>query len=129
MVIVTILIVVIVLLVAMLFNPSANRIREVQNLLNKDRSVCDFINELDGWSISPMEINGLKILINSPMGVYPLYITYNGERPSNDEVKELHAKMTSEYSDVTRAHESGYTYEAYMERRWRRCPSRNISDY
>lgn len=129
MVVVNILVVVAVLIIAILFNPTAVRIRKIQSLLNKDRTVCDFINKLDGWSISPMEVDGLKLLINSPMGMYALYLTYNGERPSNDKVKELHAKMTDKYSHVTRAHESGYTYEAYMERWRRRCPSRNISDY
>lgn len=70
-------VVIVVLLV--FFNANANRIRKINNIINKDRSVCDFIISLNGWNISPVKVDGLRIVI-IPIGmpVYDLYITYDG---------------------------------------------------
>ena len=98
-----------------LFNPTANRIRSIQSLLNKDRSVSDVINSIDGWKISPIDGDGIKMLINSPLGIYALYITYKGERPDNDKIKELYEELTDENSIVTKAHMANMPVEAYMQ--------------
>lgn len=71
-------------------NPDAKRIRKIQSLLNKDRTICDFINTLDGWKIEPnlSSDRGLRIMINPvSMPMYALYITYKGRRPTNEEIK------------------------------------------
>lgn len=38
------------------------------------------------------------------MPIYPLYITYNQQRPNNKEVKNLYWELTNENSIVTKAH-------------------------
>lgn len=39
-------VVLIICFIAFFFNPTTVRIRKIQSLLNKDRSVCDVINSL-----------------------------------------------------------------------------------
>ena len=73
-------VVIIVLLV--FFNDNANRIRKINNIINKDRSVCDFILSLDGWNVSTTETEGLRVIITPIwMPRYSLYLTYKGKRP------------------------------------------------
>lgn len=106
-----------VVIVALLlfFNTNANIISKINNIINKDRSVCDFIISLKGWDISPVEVDGLRIVI-TPMGlpVYHLYITYNGQRPSNDKIRELHYKLTNDNSIVYKAHKMNMPLESYV---------------
>lgn len=100
------------------FNPDAQRIRKIQSLLNKDRTICDFINTLDGWKIEPnlSSDRGLRIMINPVvMPMYALYITYKGRRPTNDEIKILYNKLTNKNSIVTKAHEMDMPFEYYMD--------------
>lgn len=83
---------VLALIIWSLYNPDTKRIRKIQSLLNKDRTICDFINMLDGWRIEPnlSSNQGLRIMINPiVMPMYSLYITYRGHRPTNDEIKIL----------------------------------------
>lgn len=100
------------------YNPDTQRIRKIQSLLNKDRTICDFINMLDGWRIEPnlSSDRGLRIMINPVvMPMYSLYITYNGRRPTNDEIKILYDKLTSEDSIVTKAHKMDMPVENYID--------------
>lgn len=99
-----------------LWNPTARRIRDINRLLNKDRTVCDFIVSLDGWNISPTETDGLKTII-TPIGMprYSLYITYKGERPSNAKIKELHYELTNINSSVSKAHKMNIPFEQYLD--------------
>lgn len=108
---------IIFLLALFIYNPTTNKIREINNIINKDRSVCDFINSLNGWAINNFEECGLRIVI-TPIGmpVYHLYITYNGQRPENDKIKELHYKLTNPNSPVRKAHEMNIPFEKYSIR-------------
>lgn len=107
-------VVIIVLLV--FFNDNANRIRKINNIINKDRSVCDFILSLDGWNVSTTETEGLRVII-TPIGMprYSLYLTYKGKRPSNDKIRELHYKLTNGNSIVYKAHNMNMPLERYVE--------------
>lgn len=99
------------------FNPDAQRIRKIQSLLNKDRTICDFINTLDGWKIEPnlSSDKGLRIMINPVVvPMYALYITYKERRPTNDEIKVLYNRLTSKDSIVTKAHEMDMPVENYI---------------
>ena len=109
-----IIIIIVITLIYIIFNPASNRIRRINKIINKDRSVCDFINSLEDWYISPEDTNGLRILIDPVfMPMYPLYITYKRERPSNDEIKILYKKITNSNSPVTIAHSMNMPYENY----------------
>lgn len=99
-----------------LYDPDTKRIREIQTLLNKDRSICDFINMLDGWIIDPLSKQGLRIVIDPVvMPMYSLYITYKGDRPTSDEIKFLYNKLTSEDSIVTKAHKMDMPVDQYID--------------
>ena len=99
-----------------LFNPAAVRIRKIQSLLNKDRTVCDVINSFDGWSIDSLNSDGLKILIDPVvMPIYALYITYKGRRPTIDDLKDLHYRLTNKDSIVTKAHKMNMPVEKYLD--------------
>ena len=69
------------------WNPTAVRIRKIQSLINKDRTVCDVINELEGWNIDNKKTDALRILVNSSISVYALYITRKGKDPTTNEIK------------------------------------------
>lgn len=107
---------VVIVVLFVFFNANANRIRKINNIINKDRSVCDFIISLDGWNISPVKVDGLRIVI-TPIGmpVYDLYITYDGQRPSNDKIRELHYILTNSNSIVYKAHKMNMPLERYVE--------------
>ena len=99
-----------------LFNPTTQRIRKIQALINKDRSVCDVINSLDGWTIANIETDALVIIVNPiVMPLYKLYITYKGNRPSNKEIKFLYNKLTSKDSIVTKAHKTNAPVEQLVD--------------
>lgn len=112
-----IIILVLAFVVWFLYNPTTRRIRTIQSLLNKDRTICDVINSIDGWKIDNTSVNGLRILINPViMPIYPLYITYNQRRPNNKEVKNLYWELTNENSIVTKAHNMNVPVEDYIKR-------------
>lgn len=97
------------------FNLDAKRIRTIQNLLNKDRTICDVINSINGWKIDNTSRNGLRILINPKvMPIYPLYITYNQKFPTSKEIKALYHELTNPNSVVTKAHKMGIPVEEYL---------------
>lgn len=105
-------------LYCLFFNPTTTRIRKINSIINKDRSVCDFINELNGWEISPIPSDGLRIVITPVvMPNYHLYILYNGERPSNEKIKDLYYELSNEQSAVVQAHKRNIPYEQYVLRR------------
>lgn len=112
-----VVIAVVVALYCVFFNPTTTRIRKINNVLNRDRTVCDFINEIEGWDISPDKSDGLRIVITPPFGLakYYLYITYNGERPTNDQIKKLHLELTRSNSMIVQAHKINMPYEEYKE--------------
>lgn len=95
-------------------NPTAIRIRKIQSLINKDRTVCDVINRLEGWNIDNVKTEALRIIVNSPITVYALYITYKGKNPTKDEIKFLYAELTKEDSVVTKAHKMNVPVEQLM---------------
>lgn len=107
---------IVIVVLLLFFNTNANRIRKINNIINKDRSVCDFIISLDGWNVSTTETGGLRIII-TPIGMprYSLYITYKGERPSNDNIRELHYKLTNGNSIVYKAHKMNMPLETYVK--------------
>lgn len=97
------------------FNPAAVRIRKIQSLLNKDRTICDVINSIDGWSIDNLTTDGLRILIDPVvMPIYALYITYKGKSPTSYEIKDLYHRLTNENSIVTKAHKMNMPVEDYL---------------
>ena len=92
------------------------RVLKIQKILNKDRTVIDFIGTLNGWKVDNYSQDGLRILI-CPAPPYPnyyLYITYNGERPSPIETKKLIFELTNKNSDVRKAHKLNMPYEHYV---------------
>ena len=99
-----------------LWNPNTKRIREIQTLVNKDRSVCDVIEGIQGWSISPIKSDALAILIN-PVGMpmFYIYIKYKNRRPTNEEIKVLHENLTNHDSVVQRAHRMNMPVENYIQ--------------
>ena len=108
--------VVVVVLWFVFFDPNTKRIRDIQRLLNIDRSVCDVIDSLDDWEITPYNTIGLRIVIDPKvMPMYNMYITYKGENPSIEKIKELHFELTNENSIVTKAHKQGVPVETYMQ--------------
>lgn len=114
--IITIVVVVVIAFLWLSFNPYARKVRTIQKLLNKDRTVCDVINMLDGWAITPTDKQGLRILIDPVvMPIYPLYITYHNHMPTDKELKYLHKVLTDENSIVTKAHEMNMPVENYMK--------------
>lgn len=98
-----------------LFNPTASRIREINALIDKDRSVCDVITKLEDWAVIPVDTGGLKIVLPSSPIIKELYITYKGERPTNADIKYLHWELTREDSVVTKAHKANMPVGAYLE--------------
>ncbi len=101
-----------------IFNPTTTRIRKIQTLLNKDRSICDYINSLRGWHINNYEDSGLRIVIDPGyMPMYYLYITFAYERPDNDKIKELYDLLTNPLSPIQKAHELGIPYEEYAKQK------------
>lgn len=98
-----------------LFNPTANRIRKINALIDKDRSVCDVIMSLDDWEVTPVNTGGLKIVLPSSPIIKELYITYQGRRPDNSDIKYLHWELTKEDSIVTKAHKANMPVGAYLE--------------
>lgn len=100
-----------------IWNPTAVRIRKIQSLINKDRTVCDVINGLEGWKIDNIKTDALRILVNSPIAVYALYITYKGKNPTRDEIKFLYVELTKEDSVVTKAHKMNIPVEDYLKRK------------
>lgn len=114
---VIIIVVVVAIVLFAVFNPTTKRIREIQTLLNKDRTVCDYIDSLYGWSVDNVSSEGLRIVISPGyMPMYYLYITYNGERPSNKQIKQLHTSLFSPYfSPVVKAHNLNMPYEEYAQ--------------
>lgn len=98
------------------FNPYARKVRKIQSLLNKDRTVCDVINMLDGWSINSTDKQGLRILIDPVvMPIYPLYITCHDHMPTDKELGFLYKALTDENSVVAKAHEMDMPVENYMK--------------
>lgn len=91
-------------------------IRTIQKLLNKDRTVCDFINAMDGWKINPTDKDGLRILIDPIyMPIYALYITYNNDMPAKEELKILYKALTDKNSIVQKAHSLDMPLEQYVK--------------
>lgn len=104
-----------VLILWFLFNPTANRIRKINALIDKDRSVCDVITSLDDWEVTPVNTGGLKIVLPSSPIIKELYITYQGRRPENSDIKYLYWELTNEDSIVTMAHKANMPVEVYLE--------------
>lgn len=114
--IITIVTAIVIAFLWLSFNPYSRRVRTIQSLLNKDRTVCDVINMLDGWNVSPTDKQGLRILINPVvMLIYPLYITYHRQMPTGEELKLLYNALTDEKSIVTKAHNMDMPVEKYID--------------
>lgn len=99
-----------------LFNPTTYRIRKINALLNKDRSVCDFINTLQGWEISPEKCDGVRMVIFPEiLPKYDLYITYKNRRPENKDISQLYYALTNSESIVTKAHKMNVPVEQLID--------------
>lgn len=107
--------VVILALYMFFFNSGAKNIRNLQSLINKDRSVCDVINNYQGWQISPRKSGSMKLIINSTMGVYGLYLTYNNQSPTNAEMTQLYNYLMSDDSGIKQAHLLNMPVGQYLE--------------
>lgn len=107
-----------VVILLFLFNPTANRIRKINKLINKDRSVCDFIIELKGWDVTPIAPigMGLRMVITNSQLIKELYITYKDRYPTNEEIKYLYNELTKETSVVTKAHKANMPVDKYIQR-------------
>lgn len=108
-------------LVLFIFNPTTTRIRKINSIIQQDRSVCDYINSLNGWKIAPgietYQLDGVKIIISSMIGgTYNLFITYRKKRPTNSDIKYLFDKLTNSNSPIQKAHRSGIPYDKYEYR-------------
>lgn len=113
---VSVIVFIVIGLVYFLWNPNARRIRKIQFLINKDRTVCDVINSLNGWKISNINAEALVIVVNPVvMPMYKLFITYKNHRPSYNEIKALYWELTNENSIVTKAHKLNKPVEKYMQ--------------
>lgn len=101
------------------FNPNANRIRKIQSLINKDRTVTDAINIMDGWLVSScvgMDC-GVALLVITELKRFPkyyLYLTYKERTPTAEEIKNLHLALTDKDSIVSKAHKKNITVESYL---------------
>lgn len=96
----------------LLFNPTTRRIRKINVLLNKDRSICDFINALQNWEISPVNHNGLRmVIIPTNLPRYNLYITYKNRIPENKDIAQLYHVLTDSESVVAKAHKMNVPVE------------------
>ena len=109
-----IIITVAVIFIWFLFNPTANRIRKINALIDKDRSVCDVIMSLDDWEVTPVNTGGLKIVLPSSPIIKELYITYQGRMPNKSDIKHLYWELTKEDSIVTKAHKANVPVEVYL---------------
>ena len=80
-----------IVVLLILFNPYANLTRKINNIINIDRSVCDYIDSFEGWSVSPIKCDSLRIVI-FPTGLpsYYLYVTYKGRKPNTKELESLY---------------------------------------
>lgn len=109
---------VVAVILLVFFNPTANRIRKINKLINKDRSVCDFIIELEGWDVTPIAPigMGLRMVITNSQLIKELYITYKDRYPANDEIKYLYKELTKEDSVVTKAHKANMPVDKYIQR-------------
>lgn len=110
-------VVAIVLIFIFMKGTGASEIASINNLVQKDRSVCDYINNLPGWAVGPYGEEGIKIVINAHgAGTYNLYITYNGIRPTTKQFKDLHYKLTNSTSPIMKAHKLNMPYDLYIAR-------------
>lgn len=113
------IVILLAIFIAYFFNPSANRIRKIQSLINKDRTVTDAINIIDDWLISScvgMDC-GIRILVIPELKMWPkyyLYLTYKERMPTAEEIKNLHLALTNENSIVSKAHKKNITVESYL---------------
>lgn len=111
----------VVLIVIFIKTSGTSEIMDVNKLVQKDRSVCDYINNLPGWSIDQYGQDGIQIVIRTNLGgAYNLYINYYGSRPTIKQFKELHYKLTNSTSPVMKAHKLNMPYDQYSARyKWK----------
>lgn len=113
------IVILLAIFIAYFFNPSANRIRKIQSLINKDRTVTDAINIMDDWLVSScvgMDC-GVALLVIPELKMCPkyyLYLTYKERMPTAEEIKNLYLTLTNESSIVTKAHKKNITVESYL---------------
>ena len=112
-----IILAVVVVILLVFFNPTAKRIRKINELIDKDRSVCDVIEALEGWQILPVDTGGLKIVLTTSHILNELYITYKGKRPTNEDIEYLYKELTREDSVVTKAHKANMPVDMYIRGR------------
>lgn len=105
-----------ILILYFFFNPMARKIRKINELIDKDRSVCDFIMTYVGWNVTPYEKWGLRMAITTSQMINELYITYNGERPTDEKINFLYNELTKETSVVTKAHKANMPVDMYIRK-------------
>lgn len=94
---------------------STSEIYKINKILNKDRTVCDFIEGIDGWSITFFPCDAIRLVITPPnMDKYYLYLSYRGKKPDESKLKELYHLLTNDKSPVYLAHQKGLPYEWYI---------------
>lgn len=114
-----------ILILYFFFNPMARKIRKINELIEKDRSICIFIMTYEGWNVSPIEgfcstseTWGLKIILSDCQNskLKEKYITYNGERPTDEKINFLYNELTKETSIVTKAHKANMPVDMYIRK-------------
>lgn len=90
-VIIAILFLVIWLLAIFILNNNATN--KLKNMINNDNSIVDYINTLDGWSISNVPSKALTIIVYPKYKIakkYYLYVTYKEREPIDGEIEKLY---------------------------------------
>ena len=103
----------------MFFSATTRRIRKIQSLINKDRTVCDYIETLSGCNVCSEKLSkeGLAILVKPiAMPLYKLKITYYEKTPTNEQIDNLYKSLTSGSSIVTKAHSANMPVGKYIEK-------------
>lgn len=116
---------VVAVILLVFFNPTARKIRKINELIDKDRSICIFIMTYVGWNVTPIEgfcstpeTWGLKIILSDCQNskLKEMYITYNSKRPTNEEIDYLYNELTKETSVVTKAHKANMPVDIYIQK-------------
>ena len=125
---ITVIIVSIILLTAIIlfirkqYRRTKNKTRikylsKIRSLTDKDKTVYIVIDALEGWQV--------YLHITPGTTLYTTEISYNGMRPTAQDLKHLYLELTKESSVVTVAHNLGITVLEYLEKRERYIDKNN----
>lgn len=110
------IIIVVVLLLIFFFNPKSNQIRWLNEIVNNDITVVDFINTLNGWNMTTQKVDGVRLVIfpkDAP--TYYMYLTYCSKAPSLNQLSNLRYELLNDKSKVQIAHILNMTYGNFVK--------------